>query len=120
MVECSGEPAVVRGADRLAVTSPPVAGTDDGDEVAQVTSRVAVLLDHDEADLRDRPLSLRCLVELLGAFLLTLVAAGAGVINTYVGSEEISRGRPSSRPARSSWPSSTRGVRCRACTSTRR
>jgi aquaporin Z len=68
-----------------------VAGTDDGDEVAQLSSRVAVLLDHDEEDLRDRPLSLRCLVELLGTFLLTLVAGGSGVINAYVGSQEVSR-----------------------------
>ena len=52
-----------------------MADKDDRDEVAQLTSRVAVLLDHDEEDLRDRPLSLRCLVELLGACLLTLVAA---------------------------------------------
>lgn len=37
---------IVQWADRLAVTSSPVADTDDRDDVAQLTSRVAVLLDH--------------------------------------------------------------------------
>lgn len=39
--------------------------------------------------LRERPLPIRCLVELVGTFLLTLVAAGPGVINSYVGGQPI-------------------------------
>jgi aquaporin Z len=49
------------------------------------------LLDRVDEDLRERPLTIRCLVELCGTFLLTLVAAGPGVINAYVGGDPISR-----------------------------
>ena len=48
-----------------------------------------VLMRVDEDYLRERPLSIRCIVELTGTFLLTLVAAGAGVINAYAGGNAI-------------------------------
>lgn len=49
-------------------------------------------LDRFEADtLRHRPLWLRVVVEFLGTFILVTVAAGAGVINHYVGGGPISR-----------------------------
>ncbi|CAN5727654.1 MAG: MIP/aquaporin family protein [Ilumatobacteraceae bacterium] len=43
----------------------------------------------DEDVLREWPLAVRCTVELIGTFLLTLVAAGPGVINSYVGGSPI-------------------------------
>jgi aquaporin Z len=49
------------------------------------------VIDLEEDDLATRPLVLRCLVELVGTFLLVLVAAGAGVIDAYVGGGTISR-----------------------------
>ena len=36
----------------------------------------------------DRPLAVRCAVELVGTFLLTLVAAGPGVINAYAATSD--------------------------------
>jgi aquaporin Z len=44
-----------------------------------------------ERDLRERPLWIRVVIELLGTCLLVIVAAGAGVINHYVGNNPISR-----------------------------
>ena len=41
--------------------------------------------------LRQRPLWLRVIVELLGTFALVVVAAGSGVINHYAGNSPISR-----------------------------
>jgi aquaporin Z len=45
----------------------------------------------EEDTLRQRPLQIRVIIEFLGAGLLTLVAAGAGVINRYAGGNPISR-----------------------------
>jgi aquaporin Z len=44
-----------------------------------------------EDTLRHRPLSIRLIVEFFGTFILVTVAAGSGVINTYVGHSPISR-----------------------------
>ena len=41
--------------------------------------------------LRSRPLWIRLIIELIGTFILVTVAAGAGVINHYVGGGPISR-----------------------------
>lgn len=41
--------------------------------------------------LRHRPLWIRVIIEFVGTFILVTVAAGAGVINHYVGSDPISR-----------------------------
>jgi aquaporin Z len=49
------------------------------------------LIRFDEDTLRQRPLQIRVVIEFLGAGLLTLVAAGAGVINRYAGGNPISR-----------------------------
>ena len=49
------------------------------------------LIRFDEDTLRERPLAIRVIIEFLGAGLLTLVAAGAGVINRYAGGNPISR-----------------------------
>jgi aquaporin Z len=47
---------------------------------------------HFEADtLRSRPLWIRLIIEFLGTFVLVTVAAGAGVINHYVGGNPVSR-----------------------------
>jgi glycerol uptake facilitator-like aquaporin len=52
--------------------------------------------------LRSRPLWVRVIIEFLGTFLLICVAAGAGVINHYVGGNPISGA--SMNPARSLGP----------------
>jgi aquaporin Z len=44
-----------------------------------------------EDTLQHRPLGIRLIVEFLGTFILLTVAAGAGVINHYVGGSPISR-----------------------------
>ena len=62
----------------------PGSGTDDSGLL-----RDHFLMRFDEDYLRERPLSIRCVVELCGTFLLTLVAAGAGVINAYAGGNAI-------------------------------
>jgi aquaporin Z len=49
------------------------------------------LIRFDEDTLKQRPLGIRVTIEFLGAGLLTLVAAGAGVINRYAGGNPISR-----------------------------
>jgi aquaporin Z len=54
-----------------------------------VTHAGEAFLRFDERELRQWPLAVRCTVELIGTFLLTLVAAGPGVINTYVGDAPI-------------------------------
>jgi aquaporin Z len=49
------------------------------------------LIRFDEDTLRSRPLWIRLIIEFLGTFVLVTVAAGAGVINHYVGGGPISR-----------------------------
>ena len=49
------------------------------------------LIRFEEDTLRQRPLWIRLIIELLGTFVLVTVAAGAGVINHYVGGGPISR-----------------------------
>jgi aquaporin Z len=49
------------------------------------------LIRFEENTLRQRPLSVRVIVEFLGTFILVTVAAGAGVINRYAGHGPISR-----------------------------
>ncbi len=49
------------------------------------------LLRFSEDTLRHRPLWIRLIIEFLGTFVLVTVAAGAGVINHYVGTDPISR-----------------------------
>lgn len=45
----------------------------------------------EESTLRHRPLRIRLIVEFVGTFFLVCVAAGAGVIDHYVGGDPISR-----------------------------
>ena len=49
------------------------------------------LVRFEENTLRQRPLWIRVIIEFLGTFFLVTVAAGAGVINHYVGGGPISR-----------------------------
>jgi aquaporin Z len=49
------------------------------------------LIRFEENTLRQRPLRIRVIVEFVGTFALVTVAAGAGVINHYVGGDPISR-----------------------------
>ncbi|MGH9090427.1 MAG: MIP/aquaporin family protein [Acidimicrobiales bacterium] len=49
------------------------------------------LIRFEENTLRQRPLWIRVIVEFAGTFILVTVAAGAGVINHYVGADPISR-----------------------------
>jgi aquaporin Z len=49
------------------------------------------LVRFEENTLRQRPLWIRLIIEFLGTFFLVTVAAGAGVINHYVGGGPISR-----------------------------
>jgi len=49
------------------------------------------LVRFEEETLRQRPLAIRVIIELLGTALLVTVAAGAGVINRYAGGNPISR-----------------------------
>lgn len=49
------------------------------------------LIRFEEDTLRPRPLWIRLIIEFLGTFVLVTVAAGAGVINHYVGGGPISR-----------------------------
>jgi aquaporin Z len=44
-----------------------------------------------EDTLKHRPLPIRLIIEFIGTFILVTVAAGAGVINHYVGGGPISR-----------------------------
>jgi aquaporin Z len=59
-------------------------------EHAAVLSR-RYLIRFEEDTLRQRPLPIRVIVEVLGTFLLVTVAAGAGVINHYAGGGPVSR-----------------------------
>jgi aquaporin Z len=49
------------------------------------------LIRFEEDTLRHRPLWIRVIIEFIGTFILVTVAAGAGVINHYVGGGPISR-----------------------------
>jgi aquaporin Z len=49
------------------------------------------LIRFEENTLRQRPLWIRVIVELVGTFVLVTVAAGSGVINHFVGTDPISR-----------------------------
>jgi aquaporin Z len=49
------------------------------------------LIHFEKNTLRQRPLRIRIIVEFVGTFVLVTVAAGAGVINHYVGNDPISR-----------------------------
>jgi aquaporin Z len=64
-----------------------------GDPQAQyaVAAGTRYLLKIEEDTLRERPLWIRLIIEFLGTFLLVTVAAGAGVINHYVGGAPITR-----------------------------
>ena len=64
--------------------------TDMDDEHAASLGR-RYLIRFEEDTLRPRPLWIRLIIEFLGTFVLVTVAAGAGVINHYVGGNPISR-----------------------------
>jgi aquaporin Z len=57
--------------------------TSDQDRAAVIRRRYLIRFEEDT--LRQRPLWIRIIIELAGTFLLVTVAAGAGVINHYVG-----------------------------------
>jgi aquaporin Z len=61
----------------------------DAEHAAAVRHRYLVQFEEDT--LRQRPLWIRLIIEFLGTFVLVTVAAGAGVINHYVGGGPISR-----------------------------
>src|SRR5215471_10200128 len=73
----------------VASTSAGEPGQPDADRVAAL--RRHYLAQFEDDVLRERPLVIRVIVEFLGAFVLVTVAAGAGVINHYVGGQPISR-----------------------------
>ncbi|HEY6506535.1 MAG TPA: aquaporin [Vicinamibacterales bacterium] len=62
---------------------------DEGDVAAALRRRY--LIKFDEDILQQRPLWIRLIIEYLGTILLVTVAAGAGVINQYVGGDPITR-----------------------------
>jgi aquaporin Z len=88
--------------------------TDDMDAEHADSLRHRYLVRFEEDTLRQRPLWIRLIIEFLGTFVLVTVAAGAGVINHYVG------GGPISRTAAVIAPGAAVMARCRDCTSTRR
>jgi len=61
----------------------------DPEHAAAVGRRYLIRFGQDT--LRSRPLWIRLIIEFLGTFILVTVAAGAGVINHYVGGGPISR-----------------------------
>ena len=61
----------------------------DAEHAASLGRRYLVRFEEDT--LRQRPLSIRLMIEFLGTFILVTVAAGAGVINHYAGGNSISR-----------------------------
>jgi len=65
--------------------------TDDMDTEHADSLRRRYLVRFEEDTLRQRPLWIRLIIEFLGTFVLVTVAAGAGVINHYVGGGPISR-----------------------------
>lgn len=66
-----------------------VADGRDAEQAASVGRRYLIRFEEDT--LRQRPLWIRLIIELLGTFVLVTVAAGAGVINHYAGGGPISR-----------------------------
>ena len=66
-----------------------VAGDTDAEHDALLRRHYLVRFEEDT--LRQRPLWIRLIIEFLGTFILVTVAAGAGVINHYVGGGPISR-----------------------------
>ena len=67
-------------------TPPPIWAADHA-----ASLRRRYLIQFEEDTLRPRPLWIRLIIEFLGTFVLVTVAAGAGVINHYVGGGPISR-----------------------------
>ena len=65
--------------------------TQEVDQVKDTQIGDRFMIRFSEDTLRHRPLSIRLIVEFLGTFVLVTVAAGSGVINTYVGHSPISR-----------------------------
>lgn len=65
--------------------------TEETDRARDEAIRHRYLIRFEEDTLKQRPLGIRVTIEFLGAGLLTLVAAGAGVINRYAGGDPISR-----------------------------
>ncbi len=49
------------------------------------------LADFEQDTIRERPLWIRVIIEFIGTFVLVTVAAGAGVINHYVGATPVTR-----------------------------
>ncbi len=90
----------------------------DADHAASLGRRY--LIKFEEDTLRPRPLWIRLIIEFLGTFVLVTVAAGSGVINHSVGGGPISRTAAVIAPGAVVMAISTRGARCRGCTSTRR
>ncbi len=70
-------------------TTKPSAADEHAALVRSVGNRYLVRFE--ENTLRQRPLWIRVIIEFLGTFFLVTVAAGAGVINHYVGGGPISR-----------------------------
>jgi aquaporin Z len=65
--------------------------TSDTDAEHAASVRRRYLIRFEEDTLRQRPLWIRLIIELLGTFVLVTVAAGSGVINHYAGGGPISR-----------------------------
>ena len=63
----------------------------DTDSEQAASLRRRYLIRFEEDTLRERPLWIRLIIEFLGTFILVTVAAGAGVINHYVGGGPITR-----------------------------
>ena len=66
-----------------------VTGDMDAENTTSLERRYLIRFEEDT--LRERPLWIRLIIEFLGTFVLVTVAAGAGVINHYVGGGPISR-----------------------------
>jgi len=65
--------------------------TKDADAEHAASMQRRYLIRFEEDMLRQRPLWIRLIIEFLGTFVLVTVAAGAGVINHYVGGGPVSR-----------------------------
>jgi aquaporin Z len=65
--------------------------TKDADAEHAASMQRRYLIRFEEDTLRQRPLWIRLIIEFLGTFVLVTVAAGAGVINHYVGGGPVSR-----------------------------
>ena len=67
------------------------ANINESDEEHAAAVRRRYLIRFEEDTLKQRPLWIRLIIELLGTFMLVTVAAGSGVINQYAGGGPISR-----------------------------